>query len=313
MKPHQRTKRLTEQRVFRVIGTLGLLILVCQVGCCSFRQSAIDARISKARDWTSSGLTALHHDRCDQAELFLEKAREACPEDKNIRKHLAEALQRQGEVDQAIEHLEFAIRDSSNASGLHVDLGNLYLQKSLPNVALQHADAALQQDRQQALAWELRGASLLAQSRLQEALQSLQMAVKYTSDSESSLHLEIGKIYRMLNRHENALNAFELYVNQYPTDQVPLAGVLQMGQVLSDVGYEQRAVAILAQATQRADCDASIWIALSQAQWRAGDRSNAKLTAYAAQQKFPEDSGLLNWVDELEPPVRTAVLQTARK
>lgn len=263
------------------------------------RSATGDADIAAARDLTFHGMNALHYGRPDQAENLLSRAVEASPCDQRIRQHLASAMVQQGKVDLAIEQLEMAIDKSCQDPRLHVELGNLYLLKQQPATAAEHASVALRINRQNPCAWTLRGRCQEAQGDLESALASYHRAAGL-ENVDPQVQIHIAATYRRMGRPLQALNALQVYSENFASEQVPLDAILLTANTLSDLKQYQRATEHLAQATHRQDATPETWLALSRAHEMAGNTSAARLTARNAQQLFPNHVDLQTRVASLE-------------
>ncbi len=276
------------------IWLLAIVPVLFTTGCHSFRSGAVENQIAKARNLTFHGLNALHLGRTDQAQQLLDQAAHVCPTDQRIRQHLASALVDQGQIDRAIEQLHVGIRHAPSEPTLYVELGDLYLKKHQPHLALESADKALEHNRGLASAWLLKGRSLRAQDDPVGALSSFHRAASF-SDNASEIHLEIAKTYSLLGKPMRALTSLEICAQQFAPDQIPVEVVLLTGKTLADLKNYRRAIDILAEGVRRHDAIPEMWIALSQSQLRSGDRSSARLTALSAAKKFPSDTSVISW------------------
>jgi predicted Zn-dependent protease len=286
-----------------------MLLLTACCGCRTMRSATGNADIATARDLTFHGMNALHYGRADQAESLLSQAVDASPCDQRIRQHLATAMVQQGKVDEAIEQLETAIEQCCHDPRLHVELGNLYLQKQQPGTAARYAAEALQINRQNPCAWILQGRCQQAGDDWQSALASFHRAAGL-EQADPRVQIHIAETYRHLQRPLQALNALEVYSDNFPEDQVPMDAVLLTADTLMELKQTHRATEQLASATRRPDATAEVWLALGKAHARVGNDSAALVSARQARQLFPDNTQIRDWVASLKP-VAPAWEQTA--
>ncbi len=275
----------------RVTSCLVPGLLLTLAGCCTFGDRANKQHVAEARELTSLGLNALHRGRPAEASRFLRQACDTSPEDTRIRRHLASSLTESGQTDLAVYELKQAIEQSAVDPATHVELGTLLLAQGQPHAAREQAMLALDLDRQLAEAWLLKGKSEKAANQLQVAIDSLHRAANYDQDNRET-RLELAECWAASGEPLRALTAIEIHNASYADDQIPIHAIELAGRVMIDLKQYFRATQMLGEATGRNDATAQTWILLSRAQWAAGDRSTALLTALSAQQAFPENSEL---------------------
>ncbi len=280
------------------------------------RSASHEANLGAVRDLTFQGVNALHHGQVDQAATLLQQAVQASPDDQRIRQHLADAMVQQGRVDAAIQQLQAAIESSPHDPRLYVELGTLHLSRNQPETALVCAESALKINRQLPCAWVLHGQCKESTRDLHAALASFHRAAALP-DVSPDVQINIAQTYRSMDRPMQALNALELFTENYATDQIPESTVLLMADTLVDLKQTDRATEQLAQLTRRHDATPEAWLALSRIQSATGGTATALMTAQDASQLFPQDQRLIAWTNELSsqldrPDRRTAGLPGER-
>jgi Flp pilus assembly protein TadD len=160
--------RRTCQWLLRLSATVsrgafvGLLLLLA--GCRAFRYpKASDESIASARQLSLQGRAARDQGRWDQSETLYAEAVQQCPRDERARCGLAESLWQRGDQEQAVAHMEEAVRLSGHDPERLVQLGNMYLDRGELARAGAQADRAIAANRALASAWALRGKVLQSQ------------------------------------------------------------------------------------------------------------------------------------------------------
>src|SRR6266516_3723956 len=107
----------------------GILIsfLAANSGCRTFRPHRVsDESIAAARQLSLQGIDAQQRGHWDRAESLFAAAILKCPSDERARYGYAESLWQRGAWQQAVEHMEEAVRLSGNDPERLVRLGQMY-------------------------------------------------------------------------------------------------------------------------------------------------------------------------------------------
>jgi tetratricopeptide (TPR) repeat protein len=258
-----------------------IAILVGCVGCASLARNRTDENVVSARQLSLRGINASQQGQLREAEVFFSRASEMCPLDERIRYHYAETLWQLGSRQQAVTHMEEAVRLSGGNAELVVRLGDMYLASGdLQRAAIQ-AESAVQTNRQLASAWALRGDVLRQMGRAEDALASYHRALSY-QPQYPRVQLATAEIYTYQQRHARALATLRTLADGYPSGETPPQVMLLEGLALKSLGRYEAAADVLATAAKQAVPSAELLLHLAETQWLAGDAANARLTLQTA-------------------------------
>jgi tetratricopeptide (TPR) repeat protein len=256
-----------------------VLLAVC--GCASLAKNRTDQSVVSARQLSLRGISASQQGQFREAEVFFSRACEMCPLDERIRSHYAETLWQLGSRQQAVTHMEEAVRLSGGNAELGVRLGDMYLASGdLQRAALQ-AEFAIQADRQLASAWALRGDVLRGMGRDEDALASYHRALSLQTHYPR-VQLATAEIYSRQKRPARALATLRTLADGYPSGETPQQVLVLQGLALKDLGRYEAAVELLAAAAKQGPPTTELLVQLAETQWLAGDAANARLTLQSA-------------------------------
>jgi tetratricopeptide (TPR) repeat protein len=150
--------------------------------------------------------------------------------------------------------MQEAARISGNNPELLVRLGEMNLEQGQIAQAQAQADLALNNNRQQADAWQLRAKIASDQGQLQEAMQFYHRSLMAQTDNPP-VQLALAELYQRMNRPQRALATLERMSDlRSPESQSATAWLLK-GQAMASLGQTNEAKVCLVQATQQANCD----------------------------------------------------------
>jgi tetratricopeptide (TPR) repeat protein len=291
-------------------GGVLISLLIGSPGCRSFRSHKVsDESIAAARQLSLQGIDAQQHGRWDRAETLFAAAILKCPSDERARFGYAESLWQRGATQQAVEHMEEAVRLSGNDPERLVRLGQMYRDRGDLVRAGRQADAAIAVNGQLAAAWALRGHVLLAQGDSGGALTSFHRALNYEQPLPD-VQLAIARIYAQENRPQRVLATLQSLAATYPAGQVPQEVLVQEGLALRALGRHQDAVTALAAAAQVGNPSAELLCELARTQMLAGDTTAARQTLTSALQRAPQHPLFVALASELNSS-RSAVIVTS--
>lgn len=270
------------------LGGISLLIVLFGGGCASLAKTRTDQNVVSARQLSLRGLSASQQGQWREAEVFFSRACEMCPLDERIRSHYAETLWQLGSQQQAVTHMEEAVRLSGGNAELAVRLGDMYLAVGdLQRAALQ-AEFAIQANRQLASAWALRGDVLRGMGRDEDALASYHRALSQQTHYPR-VQLATAEIYSRQKRPARALATLRTLADGYPSGETPQQVLVLQGLALKDLGRYEAAVELLVAAAKQSPAATELLVQLAETQWLAGDAANARLTLQSAiAQSSPE-------------------------
>jgi len=296
------------------IGSVAALLVtaICvfnALGCASLHKDTVSGEVIKAREMSLHGFDLLQQGKPEDAELSFKNAIETNPVDERAHVQFAELRWRRGLRDDAIKHLEQAVKLSGGDSTLVVRLGEMYLAQGDAERAWQQAELAIQSNRQLPCAWALRGDVRRQQGKLQEALAEYHRSLSFEGHCPH-VQLALASIYREQNRPRRALSTLASLAEHYPPDEMPQELLLEQGLALKALGRYENAASLLAQAVQRGEPSAELLFHLAEAQLLAGDTTNARLVLVAALAQEPThgpSNQLKQQIDEQQQRLTAAV------
>ncbi len=283
-------------------GLAVLFVLLVLGGCASLAKNRTHQNVVSARQLSLRGISASQQGQLREAEVFFSRACEMCPLDERIRYHYAETLWQLGSQQQAVTHMEEAVRLSGGNAELGVRLGDMYLAVGdLQRAALQ-AEFAIQANRQLASAWALRGDVLRGMGRDEDALASYHRALSLQTHYPR-VQLATAEIYSRQQRPARALATLRKLADGYPSGETPQQVLVLQGLALKELGRYEAAVEVLAAAAKQGPPSTELLVQLAETQWLAGDAANARLTlqsALARSSHEPPTAPLTAQVDSLQ-------------
>lgn len=282
-------------------GSVVALVVISaatQCGCRALRSHSSDEAVSAARDLSLQGLDAQQKGRCDQAEQLFAAAIQRCPHDERARCCYAEVLWQRGAQDEAVQHMEEAVRLSGNDPQRRVQLGKMYLARGQLHQASLQADKATSANRESAAAWALHGDVLKAEGLRDESLASYHRALAI-QPHYPDVQMALADLYGQQDRPQRALATLQALADHYQPDAVPSEVSYREGLVLRRLGRHQDAAERLAAAVQRGPATPDMHYELAQTQILAGDRQAAAESVAAGLALHPNHAGLHRLASEV--------------
>ncbi len=280
-------------------SVLAIAVLLTAGGCRAFRsQTTSDAAVVEARQLSLQGMTARDRGRWDQAEACYADAVLKCPADERARCGYAESLWQRGAEQEAVTHMEEAVRLSGHDPERLVQLGEMYLARGELSRAAGQADRAIRASRQLASAWALRGKVLKAQGSRTEALASFHRALTI-QQQYPEVQLELAETYHEQGRPQLALATLQALADGFPPEQIPVDVLIQQGFALRQLGRYADAAESLAKAAQRGSASADLLYELGLTQLSAGDPGAARQSIAASLEHDPNHAAALALRDQL--------------
>ena len=262
-------------------------IALCAAGgCASLSRNRIDEDVVSARQLSLRGVDAAQRGQLTEAEALFGKALQTCPLDERIQYHYAETLWELARHDEAVSHMERAVRLSGGNAELLVRLGDMYLARGELQRAANQAEAAIGANRQLASAWALRGDVLLQAGDHRECLASYHRALSY-QEHYPRVQLAIAHTYQQQGRHARALATLRSLADGYPVDEVPPEVLFLQGIALKQLDRHESAVETLTEAAKQGEPTSELLYHLAECQMLAGDPINARLTIESALANAP--------------------------
>ena len=201
-------------------------------------------------------------------ELLVEAVRMS-PTDIDARRHLAEVLWRQGELRDAVIHMEAAVRLDSRHAPTLVRSGEMLLGVGAVHRAMNRAEEAIALDSALAGAWALRGQVFRQQGNSERALADLQQALRF-SPHEAEVLLATAEIQHSLGRHQRSLTTLHHLLDVYPPGEEPQRALWLEGLVYNALERRTDAVESLYAATLRGEPKAELFYQLAETQKAVG-------------------------------------------
>jgi tetratricopeptide (TPR) repeat protein len=232
-------------------------------------------------------MDAMHQGRWDEAERIFAGAVKACPTDERARGCYAETLWRRGSCDEALGHMQEAVKLSGGDPQRLVQLGEMHLALNQLKEASQRADEAIAKNCRLSSAWALRGDVDMARGQYDDALADYHRSLAY-SEHQPRVQMNVAHIYRRQNRPQRALSTLETLAEQFPPGEVPVDVIAMQGMSLKQLGRHQDAVQMLAQAASQGTPSSDLLFQLAEAQFLAGDASAAQASLNTALAQDPQ-------------------------
>ena len=258
------------------------------LGCRALRcPGATDASLAAARQTSLQALDAQQRGQPEQAEVLFASAVEQCPTDERARHGYAQSLWQRGAQDEAVAHMEEAVRLSGSAPERLVELGEMYLYRGELRRAGQQADRAIAANPQLPAAWALRGQVQQALGQHDAALASFHRALSMRA-SYPEVQLAVAAIYGQQNRPQRALATLQTLADAFPAGQIPDEALIQEAFAYRALGRYQDAADKLALACQREGASAATFYELARTHLLAGDPTAARQAVDAALARDPQ-------------------------
>ena len=285
------------------------VLTCCSLGCRTFCPRSLTQNVVDARQASLVGLDAMQQGRWDEAERIFTNAVKACPVDERARGCYAETLWRRGACEQAVAHMQEAVKLSGDDPQRLVQLGEMHLAMGHLEEAARCAEQATAKNCRLSGAWALKGDVDVARGRLDDALATYHRAVAYNAH-QPRVQLAMSSIYQRQERPQRALSTLETLAEQFPPGEIPANVYAAQGKCLKQLGRHQDAVEMLAQAVIQGTPSADLLVELADAQFQAGDAIAANSTLDSALVQDPGHSYGLQLKSSLETRQNSAL--TAR-
>ncbi len=263
------------------------LALVAAPGCRMIRarHAAADPK-AESRELSRQGVSALELGAWERAELLLRRAAEAMPTDADSRRHLAEALWRSGQTDEAVEQARAASKLDPYDARLAIIAGEMLLATGEAEAAREQADRAIDLDSALPEAWALRGRAHRQLGDPDRALADLQRSLKHGPNDCGVLH-DLAQMHQSRGEHQRALTAVHQWLDAYTPGAEPAEALVLEGKTYLAMGRPQMAVDSLHAALDRGDINAPTLYVLAECEAAAGRLPEA---VSAAQQALAADA-----------------------
>jgi tetratricopeptide (TPR) repeat protein len=235
-----------------ILVAVAILTAIPSTGCRMWQRvrTSSDEAVAATRQLSLQGKDAQQRGHWDEAEALYAAALEKSPRDERARCGYAEALWHRGAQEEAVAHMEEAVKLSGHDPERLVQLGSMYLARGeYPRAGVQAAKA-IAANRELAGAWALQGHVLAAQGSATEALAAFHRALSFQAHFPE-VQLALADLYARQNRPQRALATLQTLASGYPLDQVPAEVFMRQGLALRQMGRHQDAARALARAAER--------------------------------------------------------------
>ena len=273
-------------------------ILASHGGCRALRCRTSEESISAARELALQGLDAQQKGRDELAEQCFASADARCPQDERARCCYAEALWKRGAQEEAVQHMEEAVKLAGSDPERRVELGKMYLARGQVHQAGVQADKAIAAKGDSAAAWALHGDVLRAEGLRTEALASYHRALSHQPHFPE-VQLAIADLYGQQDRPQRALATLQALADHYPPEEAPAEVAYREGLVLRRLGRYEDAAHRLTLAVRRGPTTADMLYELAQTEALAGHRGAAADAVAAGLALHPNHAGLARLSSEL--------------
>ena len=283
------------------IAAVGLVLLL-QSGCRCFnydREGAVPAEVAACRHYAHLSIAALERGDVELAERLASQAVESYPQDTHARQTLAEALWRRGKTSAAIEQIDAARKIAPNDPVLLIQLGEMYLALDQWEAARDLAADALDANPDSPRAWLLRGDTLRAAGRTDEAIADYTRASGLAPhDPQILRRLAVATLARQ--QPQRALAYARVLVDQYAPGELPADALDLQGAILAELGRWNEAANVYAQAAAL-QATPERFCRLAEAEMLSGQPSAARETldrVLASHPQHVQGLALLSRLDE---------------
>ncbi len=265
-----------------------LLTFACALsGCSGFARRWQRDDVVSARQIAQQGMDAFHAGDWRRAEEFFAQAVEVCPVDERVRSRYAETLWNLGSKQEAIKHMQEAVRLSGGEPELTVRLGEMYLAEGDLHQADHLADTVIHSGRELASAHRLRGDILQQQQRWRDALAAYHRALNI-QPQYPEVQLAIAQVYYRNGRPQRALSTLRGLASAYPPGEQPAELLYRQGLACAALGRHELAASQLAMAEARGMHSADLLYELAEARLQTGDGAGAVATLHRALELAPQ-------------------------
>lgn len=268
------------------------------------------ARVAAAREWSGNGVKAIRRGAVRDARECFTKASSQLPHDHEIVANVARTHFQEGEVQQAIKVMRQAVGIKRDNPELMVELGEYCLAAGQHDEAQHAVVKSLEQNHRLASAWLLKGKVHAAKGEHQAALSDFQKSLGIDGSCQDA-RLQIVQTYRTIGDPLRALSAVEQLLEKFPVDHQPEAAIIEKSAALVQLNQHDSAIEVLSQAVGRSDVSSDVFTALAQIQVLAGNKSKARQTLLLAQERFPNQPQITQFMNEIgvDSPPKFALKQ----
>lgn len=250
-----------------------MALLVTASGCALGRRGNA-GYVDQAKQMWRRGVAALESGEVGEAESWLRKAAEATPEDAPTQGHLAEALWRSGQHDEALACAEQACRCAPDDYAAATRAGEMRLARGDAQEAAAWGARAIELNTRSPSAWALRGRANERLGATQLALADYQQALRY-APTDPKLLTDVALLHRSRGDHRRALTTMHHLLDAYPPGQEPAGALALAGESYLALDRPRDAAESLQLAADRGPTNAGLLCRLAEARAACGETADA--------------------------------------
>ncbi len=269
------------KRSFLLASCLVPLLLA---GGCSLmrnRTAEEDSRL-QAQHLANRGTEFMQRGELREAEELFAEATRLVPDHERGHAEYARVLWKQGKQEDAIVHMNRAAVLSADDPAYRIEIGQMELQRGNLDQALENAEMAVRADDESFEAFALRGKIRDQQGKTDLALADYLQVLGH-QPGNTEVQLATARIYLKRRRGQRALAILSRVPDVQFTDNQELRTVARLrSQALKLLGRYDDAVQLLLHAVRNGPADADLYFELAEAQWLSGQPENAQLALQQA-------------------------------
>ncbi|HOC56729.1 MAG TPA: tetratricopeptide repeat protein [Verrucomicrobiota bacterium] len=230
---HELTARWRSQRLLLSLAG-GAVILLCavlarqQIGCWKDSETLFRHALAVTQDnelaHNNLGTALARQGRAEEAVIHLQEALRLVPDYPGIHNNLGAALARQGRLDEAIPHLREAVRLAPGDAGAHCNLADALTWQGRLDEAIAEYQAAIKLNPNEAATHCNLGNALAGKGLLDDAIASYRQALKL-NPAFIDAHNRLGTVLGLRGRLEEAIGQFHEALKLYPESAEALCGL----------------------------------------------------------------------------------------
>lgn len=260
---------------------------ISQMGCRAIRRFGESRQAIAGRRLSGQGFQAIHDGQWETAEQLFSDALKVSRTDDRAHWGMAEAYWNREQLDDAITHMEQAVRLSAGDPAFVRRLGRMYLDVGRVDEASQRASEALRIERDSADAWALHGDCLRIKGQQDDALAAYHRALGLQPDLPD-VQVAAAELYLDGGRHQRALATLDRIVDQHGLESSPARSDLLRGHVMRKLGRPDDARACFVRASQKTPADAEPLLELAALYFETGRTDEATKSLRLARQIDPD-------------------------
>ncbi|QDV65515.1 tetratricopeptide repeat protein [Crateriforma conspicua] len=250
-------------------------LAIASQGCRAIGHLRQNRPAIEARKLSREGQRWMYDGNWDAAEAKFAAALNVSDDDDRAHWGLAEALWQRGEYEEALQHMEQAVRLSADDPMLLSRLGRMDLELGRLDAADRRCEQALAANRNSAENWVLRGDCLAARQQWDESLSAYHRALAIQPDLSAAL-LKAAEVYHRQGRYDRLLASMDRMRDHVGETQTPARADVLRGIALRQLGRPWEAQRCFVAAVQKDDSNHAAYLLLASQSVRVGDLERAR-------------------------------------